>query len=69
MSAVKNTDRVKVACINWSHGGAPKATVYILSDGIAKVNTHHETWEEAIQRGNYLAGLLYASRVAETAQA
>lgn len=50
--------RVKVACINWGHHDAPKAMSYILRDGEMLAEHYAETWEEALDRGNYLARLI-----------
>lgn len=39
--------RLKVACINWSHPGAPHALVYMLKHGEAVGGRFFPTWDEA----------------------
>ena len=49
--------RVKVACINWTRPDAPHAVSYVLIDGMARGDTYHPTWEQAMERAAYLADL------------
>ncbi|MBO1739690.1 hypothetical protein [Leifsonia sp. TF02-11] len=60
-----NSHRVKVACINWGHDGAPKAMSYVLwDDGDLVAERYHNTWEAAMDRANGLAISLHRMVVA-----
>lgn len=51
--------RAKVACLNWHWADGPKATSYVLDDdGRAIANEYHPTWDEAVDRANYLGWLI-----------
>lgn len=51
--------RVKVACINWTHSGAPHAVTYVMDEKRGMVaESYHDTWTDAMDRAHYLASII-----------